>query len=49
MDKMVSLVNTFRFTLILKVIYHPLCSMNTFVTNKPKLSQDGAQVFPYMG
>ena len=33
----------------LKVIYHPLYSMNTFVTNKSKLPQDGAQVFPYMG
>ena len=32
-----------------KVIYHPLCSMNKFVTNKSKLPQDGAQVFPYMG
>ena len=33
----------------LKVIYHPLYSMNTFVTNKAKLPQDGAKVFPYMG
>ena len=33
----------------LKVIYHPLYSMNNFVTNKSKLPQDGAQVFPYMG
>ena len=33
----------------LKVIYHPLYSMNKFVTNKLKLQQDGAQVFPYMG
>ena len=33
----------------LKVIYHPLYSMNKFVTNKSKLPQDGAQVFPYMG
>ena len=33
----------------LKVIYHPLYSMNKFVTNKSKLSQDGVQVFPYMG
>ena len=33
----------------LKVIYHPLHSMNNFVTNKSKLPQDGAQVFPYMG
>ena len=24
-------------------------SMNKFVTNKSKLPQDGAQVFPYMG
>ena len=28
----------------LKVIYHPLYSMNKFVTNKSKLPQDGAQV-----
>ena len=34
---------------VLKVIYHPLYSMNKFVTNKSKLPQDGAQVFPYMG
>ena len=33
----------------LKVIYHPLYSMNNFVTNKSKLPQDWAQVFPYMG
>ena len=33
----------------LKVIYHPLYCMNNFVTNKSKLPQDGAQVFPYMG
>ena len=32
----------------LKVIYHPLYSMNKFVRNKSKLPQDGAQVFPYM-
>ena len=37
------------FNLVLKVIYHPLYSMNNFVTNKSKLPQDGAQVFPYMG
>ena len=30
----------------LKVPYHPLYSMNKFVTNG---AQDGAQVFPYMG
>ena len=35
--------------LTLKVIYQPLYSMNIFVTNKSKLPQDGAQVFPYMG
>ena len=29
----------------LKVIYHPLYSMNIFVTIKSKLPQDGAQVF----
>ena len=33
----------------LKVIYHLLYSMNKFVTNKSKLPQDGAQVFPYIG
>ena len=33
----------------LKVIYHPLYSMNNFVTNKTKLQQDGAQMFPYYG
>ena len=33
----------------LKVIYHPLYDVNNCVTNKSKLSQDGAQVFPYMG
>ena len=33
----------------LKVIYHSLYSMNKFVTNKSKLPQDGAQVFPYIG
>ena len=33
---------------IIKVIYHPLYSMNKFVTNKSKLPQDGARVFPYM-
>ena len=34
---------------ILKVIYHPIYSMNKFVTIKSKVPQDGAQVFPYMG
>ena len=34
---------------VLKVTYHPLNSMNNFVTNKSKLPQDGAQVFPYLG
>ena len=33
----------------LKAIYHPLYSMNKFVTNKSKLPQDGAQVFSDMG
>ena len=37
------------FTAFLKVIYHPLYSMNKLVTNKSKLSQDGIQLFPYMG
>ena len=32
-----------------KVIFHPLYSKINFVTNKSKLPQDGAQVFPYMG
>ena len=31
------------------VTFHPLYSMNKFVTNKSKLPQDGAQVFPYKG
>ena len=34
---------------ILKVTYHTLYSMNKFVTNKSKLPQDWAQLFPYMG
>ena len=34
---------------VLKVIYYPLYSMNKFVTNKQKLLQDGAQMFPHMG
>ena len=38
-----------RSSPILKVIYHPLYSINKFVTDKSKLRQDGAQVFPYMG
>ena len=41
--------NEVNESLPLKVIYHPLHSMNNFVTNKSKLPQDGAQVFPYMG
>ena len=46
-----SMVNTnlLRKTDTLKVIYHLLYSLNKFVTNKSKLPQDGAQVFPYMG
>ena len=32
----------------LKETYHPLYSINKFVTNKSKLPQDGAQVFPYI-
>ena len=35
--------NHFTF---LKLIHHPLYSMNKFVTNISKLPQDGAQVFP---
>ena len=48
-------VNAFSFyiavscSVFLKVIYHPLYSMNNFVKNKSKLPQDGAQMFPYMG
>ena len=41
--------NFLRENIPLKVIYHPLYSMNKFVTNKSKLPQDGAQVFPFMG
>ena len=49
--------NAFNYTLRdcvlladrLKVTYYPLYSMNKFVTNKLKLPQDGAQVFPYKG
>ena len=33
----------------LKVAYHPLYSLNKFASNKSKLPQDGAQVFPYLG
>ena len=33
---------------ILKVIYHPLYSMNNFVTNKSKLPQDGAQIWGWL-
>ena len=29
------------------MIYHPLYSMNNFVTNESKLQQDGAQVSLY--
>ena len=39
----------FPFRDNLKVIYHPLYSMNKIVTTKSKLPQDGAQVSPYMG
>ena len=42
-------VKKIQVTKNLKVIYHPLYSMNKFVTNKSKLPQDGAQVSPYMG
>ena len=42
-------INEPAITFLLNVIYHPLYSMNTFVTNKSKLPQDGAQVVPYMG
>ena len=44
-----SFVVFIRFIRGLKVIYHPLYSMNKCVTNKSKLPQDGAHVFPYMG
>ena len=46
---LISLQPALHWLIDLKVIYHPLYSMNIFVTNKSKLSQDGAQVFPYMG
>ena len=29
----------------LKVIYHPLCDMNNFVTNQSELPQDGHKCF----
>ena len=47
----VELLETWLLSIVnnLKVIYHPLYSMNNFVTNKSKLPQDGAEVFPYMG
>ena len=38
---------TVLFVCTLKVTYHPLCSMNKFMTNKSKLPQGGAQLFPY--
>ena len=38
-----------KICLALKVIHHPLYSMNNFVINKSKLPQDGVQVFSYMG
>ena len=38
-----------RIKVYLKVIYHTLYSRNNFVTNKSKLPQNRAQVFPYMG
>ena len=38
-----------KLVTMLKVIYHPLYSMNNFVTNKSKLPQDGAQVFSLYG
>ena len=41
--RVITNASTFR---LLKVIFHPLYSMNKFVTNKSKLPQDGAQVFP---
>ena len=34
---------------MLKVIYHPLYGMNKFVTNKSKLTQDGAHCFLIWG
>ena len=37
-------INCSGVPLHLKVIYHPLYSMNNFVTNISKLPQDGAQV-----
>ena len=46
---MLFLLLTRGIQLMLNVMYHPLYSMNYFVTNKSKLPQDGAQVFSYMG
>ena len=37
------------YAFVLNVIYHPLYSMNNFVTSKSKLPQDEAQVCPYIG
>ena len=36
-----SFEHEFKLEPCLKLIYHPLYSMNTFVTNKSKLPQDG--------
>ena len=47
--RILHLVRDPYYLYFLKVIYYPSYSMNKFVTNKSKLPQDGAQVFPYMG
>ena len=40
----------YRKRLVSQPVYSKVIhSMNNFVTNKSKLPQDGAQVFPYMG
>ena len=33
---------------VLNVIYHPVYSMNNFVTSKSMLPEDGAQLIPYI-
>ena len=44
-----NLIYNIDYISLLKEIYQPLYSMNKFVTNKSKLPQDGAHLFPYMG
>ena len=42
-------INNEDFVHYLKVIYHPLYSMNKFVTNKSKLPQDGVTLYGVIG